>query len=119
MQSVQNLKTVNWQRFFLVHQSDRFFSKSYHKIAELPPIKELLEEIKIDDYASAISVQAEKADPMPTIPQMSFVLEPLEGILYSIIKNGDPIESVLDLGVEGKDENSGKLIEICLSDFSL
>ena len=83
-----------------INQTD-FALKRYHKIAELPPIKELLskEEIKNDDYASAISAQVKNADPMPTIPQMAFVWEPMEEALYNIIKNGEPAESALDLGV--------------------
>ncbi len=83
-----------------INQTD-FALKRYHRIAELPPIKELLakEEITNDDYASAISAQVEYADPMPTIPQMAHVWEPMEQALYSIIKNNEPIDSALDLGV--------------------
>ncbi|SFK22409.1 sugar ABC transporter substrate-binding protein [Succinivibrio dextrinosolvens] len=89
------------EEFIKFINQTEFALKRYHRIAELPPIKELLskEEITNDDYASAIAAQVEYADPMPTIPQMAHVWVPMEETLYSIIKNNEPIEAALDLGV--------------------
>ena len=63
--------------------------RRYEITAELPPLKSVLANPLIlnDDFATSIALQAEKADPMPSIKEMGYVWQPVNDALYQAISN--------------------------------
>ena len=53
------------------------------------PLKSVLANPLIlnDDFATSIALQAEKADPMPSIKEMGYVWQPVNDALYQAISN--------------------------------
>lgn len=78
----------------------------YSEIAELPPIKAVLENplITNDDFANAIAIQIKNADAMPTVPEFSKVWDPMgNAILKSISGEEEPKNALNKAVYEIKD----------------
>lgn len=74
----------------------------YGAIAELPPIIDVLNNplITNDDFANAIALQVKNSDPMPNIPQMGAVWEPMSEALYNTITGKSSPEKALEIAKE-------------------
>ncbi|MGM7700845.1 extracellular solute-binding protein [Pseudalkalibacillus sp. Hm43] len=59
----------------------------YEKTSEIPPVKSLIEDPVIADNegAKAVAVQSQRGTPMPNIPQMGQVWEPMANALQLIV----------------------------------
>lgn len=78
----------------------------YSEIAELPPIKAVLDNplITNDDFANAIAIQIKNADAMPTVPEFSKVWDPMgNAILKSISGDEEPKNALNKAVYEIKD----------------
>ena len=73
----------------------------YSEIAELPPIKTVLENplITNDDFANAITIQIKNADAMPTVPELSEVWEPMGNAISKSISGADEPKNALNKAV--------------------
>lgn len=74
----------------------------YSEIAELPPIKAVLENplITNDDFANAIAVQIKNADAMPSVPEFEYVWGAMGNAMSNAISGTDSPKSALDKAVE-------------------
>lgn len=70
----------------------------YSEIAELPPIKAVLENplITNDDFANAIAIQIKNADAMPTVSEFSKVWEPMDNAISKSISGADEPKNALN-----------------------
>ncbi|MCX7951324.1 MAG: maltose ABC transporter substrate-binding protein [Clostridiales bacterium] len=83
-------KYPNAAKLFLeMATSDEMLMKRYEMTHQIPPVKALMEkqEIKGDAIVSGFMEQAKNAQPMPSIPQMQLVWEPL-GAAFSAVWDG-------------------------------
>ena len=73
----------------------------YSEIAELPPIKAVLENplITNDDFANAIAIQIKNADAMPTVPELSEVWGPMGKAMSKVIDGSDEPKNALNKAV--------------------
>lgn len=73
----------------------------YSEIAELPPIKAVLENplITNDDFANAIAIQIKNADAMPTVPELSNVWGPMGKAMSKVISREDEPKNALNKAV--------------------
>lgn len=73
----------------------------YSEIAELPPIKAVLDNplITNDDFANAIAIQIKNADPMPAVPEFSKVWDPIGKAMSDAISGKEDPKSALDKAV--------------------
>ena len=73
----------------------------YAAIAELPPIKAVLEDplITNDDFANAIAIQVQSADAMPAVPELGKVWAPMGDALSDVINNGKDPKQACDEAV--------------------
>ncbi|SEF40180.1 carbohydrate ABC transporter substrate-binding protein, CUT1 family (TC 3.A.1.1.-) [Caloramator fervidus] len=82
--------------------SDEMLLKRFEMTGQIPPVKSLMDkpEIKDDPIVAGFMAQAQYSTPMPSIPQMSLVWEPL-GAAFSAIWDGkmEPKEA-LDKAVQ-------------------
>jgi len=82
--------------------SDELLLKRFEMTGQIPPVKSLMDkpEIKDDPIVAGFMAQAQYSTPMPSIPQMSLVWEPL-GAAFSAIWDGkmEPKEA-LDKAVQ-------------------
>ena len=64
-----------------------YAKERFVKTQEIPPLKSVMADplITNDEIANAIAVQASRAVPMPSIPEMSEVWGPIDGALEAII----------------------------------
>ena len=74
----------------------------YNEIHEIPPIKDIMDMpvIQNDDFANAVLTQALNATPMPTIPQMAAVWDPMNSALAEVIAGKKSAKEALDDAVE-------------------
>ncbi|MCI5577797.1 MAG: extracellular solute-binding protein [Succinivibrio sp.] len=65
----------------------KYAKERFVKTQEIPPLKSVMADplITNDEFANAIAVQASRAVPMPSIPEMSEVWGPIDGALEAII----------------------------------
>jgi len=89
------------ERYLAFINSPKYALLRYESIAELPPIKEVLNNplITNDDFANAIASQAEQADIMPYIPKMAAVWGPMTEALATIIRDNKDAKAALDEAV--------------------
>ena len=73
----------------------------YSEIAELPPIKAVLENplITNDDFANAIAIQIKNADAMPTVSEFSKVWDPMGNAISKSISGADEPKNALNKAV--------------------
>lgn len=73
----------------------------YSEIAELPPIKAVLDNplITNDDFANAIAVQIKNADAMPTVPEFSKVWDPMGNAILKSISGDEEPKNALNMAV--------------------
>ena len=73
----------------------------YSEIAELPPIKAVLDNplITNDDFANAIAIQIKNADAMPAVPEFSKVWDPIGKAMSDAISGKEDPKSALDKAV--------------------
>ncbi|KQL50747.1 cyclodextrin-binding protein [Heyndrickxia shackletonii] len=74
----------------------------YEKTGEIPPVKSLMEDsiIKDNEGANAVAVQSERGVPMPNIPEMGQVWEPMATSLQLIATNKQDAKKSLDDAVK-------------------
>uniref|UniRef100_C5D6S6 Maltodextrin-binding protein n=1 Tax=Geobacillus sp. (strain WCH70) TaxID=471223 RepID=C5D6S6_GEOSW len=82
--------------------SEEMLLKRFEMTGQLPPVQSLLdnETIKNDEIASAFLEQAKYAVPMPNIPQMPMVWEPMASALTTIWNDGKDPKEALDAAVD-------------------
>ncbi|WP_221563737.1 extracellular solute-binding protein [Alkalihalobacillus sp. TS-13] len=70
----------------------------YEKTQEIPPVKSLIEDPVIADNegASAVAVQSQRGVPMPNIPEMGQVWEPMANALQLIVTGKQDPQSALE-----------------------
>lgn len=69
----------------------------YEITKEIPPVLAVMDDpvIKDDEFASAIATQAQRAVPMPSIPEMSEVWAPIDSALQLSLSSKQDVESAL------------------------
>ncbi|MGN1281787.1 MAG: extracellular solute-binding protein [Succinivibrio sp.] len=74
----------------------------YQETLEIPPVKSVMADpvITNDDMANAIAVQASRAVPIPSIPEMSEVWGPIDGALDVSIEGKEKVKDALKSAVE-------------------
>ncbi|HET6871712.1 MAG TPA: extracellular solute-binding protein [Sporolactobacillaceae bacterium] len=70
----------------------------FDKTGEIPPVKSLLQDPSIanNEGAKAVFVQAQRGEPMPNIPEMSQVWDPMASALQLIVTNKQAPKAALD-----------------------
>ncbi|WP_257349269.1 extracellular solute-binding protein [Pseudalkalibacillus decolorationis] len=70
----------------------------YEKTAEIPPVKSLIEDpiIADNEAASAVALQSQRGVPMPNIPQMGQVWEPMASALQLIVTGKQEPKAALE-----------------------
>lgn len=83
----------------------------FEKSGEIPPVKALLKDPIIADNegAKAVFVQAERGEPMPNIPEMSQVWEPMANALQLIVTGKQGAKPALDNAVKTIETNITQL----------
>lgn len=82
--------------------SEEMLLKRFEMTGQLPPMTSLMEHetVKNDEIASAFLEQAKYAVPMPNIPAMPMVWEPMSSALTTIWNDGTDPKQALDAAVE-------------------
>lgn len=90
------------EQFLQFINQPKYAKVRYQKTQEIPPIKSVMADpiITNDDFANAIAVQASRAVPIPSIPEMSEVWGPFDGALDVAISGKDNVEDALKSAVE-------------------
>ena len=90
------------EQFLQFINQPKYAKVRYQKTQEMPPIKSVMADPMItnDDFANAIAVQASRAVPIPSIPEMSEVWGPFDGALDVAISGKDNVEDALKSAVE-------------------
>ncbi|MDD6205466.1 extracellular solute-binding protein [Succinivibrio sp.] len=74
----------------------------YQETREIPPVKAVMADpvITNDEFANAIAVQASRAVPMPSVPEMSEVWGPIDAAFDSIITGRQSVKDGLKTATE-------------------
>ena len=90
------------EQFLQFINQPKYAKVRYQKTQEIPPIKSVMADpiITNDDFANAIAVQASRAVPIPSIPEMSEVWGPFDGALDVAISGKDNVKDALKSAVE-------------------
>lgn len=86
------------ENFLQFINQPKYAKERFVMTQEIPPLKSVMADpvITNDEFANAIAVQASRAVPMPSIPEMSEVWGPIDGALQSIISNKISIKDGLN-----------------------
>ncbi|MGP4073890.1 extracellular solute-binding protein [Piscibacillus sp. B03] len=81
--------------------------KRFEITAEIPPVKALIEDpiIADDEVAQAVAIQSQRGVPMPNIPEMGQVWEPMATALQLIAMGEQDPQQALDDAVKAIEEN--------------
>lgn len=79
----------------------------YEETGEIPPVKSLIEDpiIAENEGAKAVAIQSQRAVPMPNIPEMSEVWEPMATALQLIANQKQEPQAALDDAVKAIEQN--------------
>lgn len=82
--------------------SEELLLKRFEMTGQLPPVTALLDNptVKNDEVAAAFLEQASHAVPMPNIPEMVSVWDPMKAALSTIWNDGTNVKAALDSGVQ-------------------
>ncbi|WP_202108833.1 extracellular solute-binding protein [Succinivibrio dextrinosolvens] len=97
------------EKFINYINQPKYAAIRFEKTMEIPPVKEVMNDPKFKEnpIASAIAVQASRAEPMPSIPEMSEVWGPIDAALQLIVTDKQDVKSAL----EGATEHINNQIE--------
>ena len=86
------------EKFLKFINQTKYALERYQSILELPPIHEILTNplINNDDFANAIAVQALNAEPIPSIPEMALVWDPMNAAISDIVTGKTSAENALN-----------------------
>ena len=86
------------EKFIAFINQPKYALERYSRIAELPPILDVMSHPLIvnDDFANALSLQILHADPMPSIPEMGRVWGAMGDALNAVIKDHADAKASLD-----------------------
>lgn len=90
------------EKFLQFVNQPKYAKIRFVETQEIPPVKAVMADpvITNDEFANAIAVQASRAVPMPSIPEMSEVWGPIDGALQSAVTGADDIKSALKSATE-------------------
>lgn len=90
------------EEFLRFINQPKYVKQRYLDTNEIPPVKAVMIDpiITENDVANAIAVQASRAIPTPSIPEMSEVWTPMDASLRSIYENNKSVKDSLNSAVE-------------------
>lgn len=90
------------EKFINYINQPKYAAIRFEKTMEIPPVKEVMNDPKFKEnpIASAIAVQASRAEPMPSIPEMSEVWGPIDAALQLIVTDKQDVKSALESATE-------------------
>ncbi len=90
------------EKFLQFINQPKYAKIRFVETQEIPPVKAVMADpvITNDDFANAIAVQASRAVPMPSIPEMSEVWGPIDGALQSAITGNAGVKEALKSATE-------------------
>lgn len=85
------------EKFINYINQPKYAAIRFKETMEIPPLKEVMEDpiIKDNTIASAIAVQASRATPMPSIPEMSEVWGPIDAALQLSVTGKQDVKEAL------------------------
>ncbi|MBQ9274680.1 MAG: extracellular solute-binding protein [Succinivibrio sp.] len=85
------------EKFLQFINQPKYVVERYEATKEIPPVKAVMEDkvIKDDPIASAIAVQASRAEPMPSIPEMGEVWGPIDAALQLCMTGKQDVKEAL------------------------
>ena len=85
------------EKFINYINQPKYAAIRFKETMEIPPLKEVMEDpiIKDNAIASAIAVQASRATPMPSIPEMSEVWGPIDAALQLSVTGKQDVKEAL------------------------
>lgn len=85
------------EKFINYINQPKYAAIRFKETMEIPPIKEVMADSIIQDnaIASAIAIQASRATPMPSIPEMSEVWGPIDAALQLSVTGKQDVKSAL------------------------
>lgn len=89
------------EKFLRFINQEKYALNRYEQIQELPPLKAVFKNplIENDDFANAIAVQAQNAEPMPSIPEMGSVWGPMDKAIGKVLSKKATAKDALDEAV--------------------
>ncbi len=90
------------EEFLRFINQPKYVKQRYLDTNEIPPVKAVMIDpvITENDVANAIAVQASRASPTPSIPEMAEVWNPMDTSLRSIYENNKSVKDALNSAVE-------------------
>ncbi len=97
------------EKFINYINQPKYAAIRFEKTLEIPPVKAVMADPKFNQnpIAKAIAEQAARAEPMPSIPEMSEVWGPIDAALQLIVTDKQDVKSAL----EGATEHINNQIE--------
>ncbi|PKR78177.1 cyclodextrin-binding protein [Halalkalibacillus sediminis] len=92
-----------WATEFIKFIANKENSKArFEAVGEIPPVQSLIEDpvIADDPVSKAVAIQSERGVPMPNIPEMGHVWEPMAGALQLIATGEQTPEEALNEAVD-------------------
>lgn len=90
------------EKFIQFINKPEWAKKRFELTSEIPPLKSVMADpvIKDNEFANAVAVQAARATPMPSIPEMSEVWVPINAALQLSVSGKQDPKEALDGAVE-------------------
>lgn len=101
-------KNQEWAQKFVEHITNAENAKIRFELTnEIPPVNSLIEDpiIKENEVASAVAEQSKNAVPMPNIPEMGEVWQPMADNLQTLVTNKAEPKAALESAVESINQN--------------
>lgn len=85
------------EKFINFINQPKYAAIRFEQTLEIPPVKEIMNDAKFkaNPIASAIAQQAARAEPMPSIPEMSEVWGPIDAALQLIVTGKQDVKEAL------------------------
>ena len=90
------------EQFLKFINQPQYVKERYVKTKEIPPLKAVMADPMIinDDFANAIAIQASRAVPIPSIPEMSEVWGPINEAISKVVTDKATVKDALRAAVE-------------------
>ncbi|MFC0272030.1 extracellular solute-binding protein [Metabacillus herbersteinensis] len=101
-------KNQEWAQKFVEHITNAENAKIRFELTnEIPPVNSLIEDpvIKENEVASAVAEQSKNAVPMPNIPEMGEVWQPMADNLQTLVTNKAEPKAALESAVKSINQN--------------
>ncbi|RSK46915.1 extracellular solute-binding protein [Bacillus canaveralius] len=102
-------KNEDWaQKFVEFITNEDNATKRFELTGEIPPLKSLMEDpefVKANEGAAAVMEQSQNAVPMPSVPEMAEVWDPMKNGVQTVITGKAEAKKALDQAVEQIKQN--------------